>query len=220
MGSHAGQQRTSFVRFESAGHHRCWEHTREAESAERHRMPRRELDGSEHFGHEVVCMVNKTADVSPIPGAVGPESDCRLLETPIENARPTSVEGMGDRDLGVDPIADIDRLEERRCNAERVDRSTDIMEESWERELLGAGATADGVGAFDHKDAASRSRQLDGRGESVRSGTHNNCVERSHPPSMAGFVDSGRAEACRWPRGRVEGPLRRADRRLPPPAPE
>jgi hypothetical protein len=185
MGGHSGQQRSSFLSFEPAGHNRCREQTRKAEPAESHRMPRRERNGSEHFGNEVIRMIDETADVSPIAGAVRAEGDRRLIEVSIKHPGPTSVEWVGNRDFRMDPIANADRSEEGGRNAERVDRGTDVMEESRERELLGACAAANCVGTLNNEDPPTRSRQFDGGCKPVRSGTNNNTIESSHPRIMA-----------------------------------
>ena len=61
------------------------------------------------------------------------------------------------------------------------------MEETRERELLGACAAADCVGTLNNEDPPTRSRQLDGGGKPVRSGTNNNGIKSSHPRIMASF---------------------------------
>jgi hypothetical protein len=192
MGGHPGQQRTSFFGLEPAGHDRRREQAGKTETSQGHGMPGRDPDGSEHVGNQIIRMINETADVSSIAGAVRAEGDCRLIEASIENPGPASLEGMGDRDLRVDPITDADGSEEGRRNAERVDCGADIVEETRQRELLGAGAAADDVGALGDEDPPTRSCQLDGSGKPVRAGTYNNSIESSHALII---VAAGRAAA-------------------------
>jgi hypothetical protein len=75
-------------------------------------MPRRDRNGSEHFGNEVIRVTDETADVSPVARPVRAEGGRRLIEAAVENPGSTVVEGVGDRNLRMDPIPNADGSEE------------------------------------------------------------------------------------------------------------
>ena len=66
-----------------------------------------------------------------------------------------------------------------------MDGRADIVEETRERELLGACAAADGVGFLDDKHLPARACEFHGRGEAIRAGAHNNSIKTRHSMIMA-----------------------------------
>jgi hypothetical protein len=71
---------------------------------------------------------------------------------------------------------EVERLEERRCRGERVDRRADVVAEAGECELGGARPAADGVTRLDDKDGPSRLGECDRGGEPVRPGADDDGV--------------------------------------------
>jgi hypothetical protein len=62
---------------------------------------------------------------------------------------------------------EVERPEERRCGGERVDRRADVVAEARERELGGAGPTADGVARLEDANGAPGLGEGDCSGKAV-----------------------------------------------------
>ena len=72
---------------------------------------------------------------------------------------------MGERERRFDPLeperAELERTEERRCGAHRMEGRAQVVDETGKGELRRAAAAADRVVRFDDGDRATVSRQLD-----------------------------------------------------------
>ncbi len=92
-------------------------------------------------------------------------------EVPLQDDAPAGLQRMGERRLGLDPLkavpTEVERAEERRGEAQRVDRGARVVDEPRQRELGGAGPAADLVGGFVHPYGPPGPGELDRRGEPV-----------------------------------------------------
>jgi hypothetical protein len=84
-----------------------------------------------------------------------------------------ALEGMRKWGVGMDPLEAVlregERSKERRYGGERVDRGTDVVNESGKRELRRAAAAADGFPGLEYENFSPGARQGDGGRETVRS---------------------------------------------------
>src|SRR5919112_5078697 len=85
---------------------------------------------------------------------VGSEAGGRLFDRALQHRRRAVVERVGERGRGVDPfqavIFERQRAEERRGVTQRVYRRTEVVDETWKRDLGRSHASADGASAFEH----------------------------------------------------------------------
>jgi hypothetical protein len=87
------------------------------------------------------------------------------------------VERMRERGGRLDPVdVELERPEERRRDAERVDGRADVVPEAGERELGRARAAADAVLRLEDEDRASGLRESDRGGKPVRAGADDDGV--------------------------------------------
>jgi hypothetical protein len=87
------------------------------------------------------------------------------------------VERMRERRGRLDPVdVELERPEERRRGAERVDGRADVVPKAGERQLGRARAAADAVLRLEDEDRASGLRQSDRGGEPVRAGADDDGV--------------------------------------------
>jgi hypothetical protein len=71
-------------------------------------MWRWERHGSEDLRNQIVRMAHEAAHVAAIAVAVRPKAGRCLIDAPIENTGPLTVERMGDGNLRLDPVTDAD----------------------------------------------------------------------------------------------------------------
>ena len=116
---------------------------------------------------------------------VRPQAFDGAVEAAVGDSRPTAGKRMSVGDLGhreFDPALEAEPLEELRGQRHRVHRRADVVQESGEGQLLGAGSAADGVRPLEHEHGQSGPGQGDGGGQPVRAGSDHNGVRRVHCP--------------------------------------
>src|SRR5262249_48255627 len=88
-------------------------------------------------------------------------------------------------------------FEARRSDAHRVDGGADVVEEARQCELLRAGASTDGRGAFVYRDGVARAGEYDGGAESVGSAADDGGVHgvRTHTPNFPNFWGASVAQS-------------------------
>jgi hypothetical protein len=74
----------------------------------------------------------------------------------------------------------VERAEERREDAHRVAARADIVREPGERQRGGSGPAPDLVACFEHPHREAAARELDRRGQSVRTGADDDGVVHAH----------------------------------------
>ena len=165
------------LRGERAGQREARHEQRMARHAEYGREEHRDQslpfvdDGSEH----------------PAPG-VGIAAQRLVERVPLEVARqhdaPPRCERVCDRRVGVDPFEPVtfecEVADQRRRQAERVDRGARVVDEPRQRERCRADAAADGVRGLVDPDGAAGARELDRGGEAIRPRPDDDRVELRH----------------------------------------
>ena len=113
----------------------------------------------------------------------------------LEQGRGSVVERVRERRRRLDPLEAVlrerQRAEERRRDAERVDRRADVVDESRQRQLGRARAAAHGVGRLEHAHRDPGPRQHDRRRQPVRPGADDDRVR--HRRSLVSGVVTGRS---------------------------
>ena len=183
-------------------------------------MRRWSREGTEDLCDEIIGVVDETADHPAVAIAVRAEGQDGVVEASVEDAGSTAVKRMGHRNVRLNPITDTGRREERRSDAERMNRRTNVVFEAGERQGFGSLPASDGIGTLDDEDPPSRSRELHARRQPIGSGSHHHCIELTHAPIMAtesGLLDQAPSRpmvvvAC------ARAPVR-SESRSGPPAP-
>ncbi len=154
-----------------------------AEAQSRHRMERRPERAVEGPGPRRRPVVHEGADEPAIRRAVTAEAECGLLDGPVEDHGRAVVEGVGERDGGMDPLEPVvpeAELGERgRGRAERMDGRAHVVTNPRKGQLFRPGATPDAVCGFDHVDGVPACGKRSGGGEAVGSGSDNDGIEHS-----------------------------------------
>ena len=144
-------------------------------------------DRAEQLAPELVGVPGQRSEqVQPRRAVVGPavaiEPGRGGRERALEDDGPPLVEGMGDRGIGVDELdavrRPVDRPEERRGERERHDRRAHVVAEPGERQLRGPGAATDRRSGLVDTHRATGPSQRHGRGQTVRTRTDDDGVER------------------------------------------
>ena len=130
-----------------------------------------------------------------------PVHDTNLTSTPrvmlvasIERSSTTAVpsssgcaSGAGELDPFESEIGQWQRAEERRRDAERMNRGTDIMDKSRQRQRCRSRPAAEGRRRLEDGDVAAGARERDRSGETVGAGTDNDgCGAAGHGVNMDG----------------------------------
>ena len=101
---------------------------------------------------------------------------------PLEDGRPSAVERVRDRRIGMDDLdavgGQVDRGEERRRQRQRQDRRAHVVAEPGQRQLHGPRPAAGLRGGLVDADRAPGTGQRDGRGQPVRPGPDDDRVDR------------------------------------------
>ena len=147
-------------------------------------MPRYPEERAERVGGELVPRARKRLDQPAVHAPVGAEAARGRIDRAFEQDGGAVVEGMRERRRRLDPLeplaTEIERAEERRRGAHRMERGTDVMEKSRQGQRRGAAAAADRVVRLEHRYRQSLSRERDRRGEAVRPRADDDRVGR-HP---------------------------------------
>ena len=197
-----------YPREESAGalaaERRAREHAgrtdgHQTEPRHRERVARDAQERPERILRELVPVRDERRDEPAIGSAVGAEPLDGALEGSLQHDGGAVVERVRHRRIGLDPLEalprKVERAQERRGRAHRMERRADVVSEPRKRQLGGAAAPADGLVRFVDDDASSASRELDRCAEPVGSGADDDGV--SHATSPLSARCSGRTtRAC------------------------
>jgi hypothetical protein len=120
---------------------------------------------------EVLAPIDEWFHQLPVRPLVRSEAPGRVVNRAVQDGR-MALEGMRERGDGMDPLEAVirkgQRSKERRYGGERVDRGTDVVNESGKRELRRTAAATDGVLGFEYENLAPGARQGDGGRETIR----------------------------------------------------
>ena len=157
------------------------QHAARPEPREHERMPRR-VQRREDLLHQLGRMPAERLDQPAVALAVLAEPGRGGGERALEHDRVRAVERVRERRVGLDPLHAVplqrQRLQERRRDAERMDRRADVVPEARQCELLGAQAAADLLRALEHEHADTGPREHDRGSEPVRPGADDDCIGR------------------------------------------
>ena len=132
---------------------------------------------------DLLGRLDQRAEQLAVRGRVRTERVSRLVDGPVDHARPAAVERVGERQLRVaehHPAAgQVERAEERTTDGERVGGRADVVRKPGQRERGGPAAAAHGVRGLVQADRESSRRHGDGGGETVGSGAHDHDVVRA-----------------------------------------
>lgn len=125
---------------------------------------------------------NERCDPSVVQVSIRAQKSGGCLHAWFEGNSAAVVEEMDDRHRRPDPLQsmffELKPAQERRSHRQRMDRGTDIMQESRQGQLRGARATSRCRMGLENGDAQARSRQDDTGGEAIRTGTDDSDIER------------------------------------------
>ena len=98
----------------------------------------------------------------------------------VEGGRNAAAEGMGERDLRVDPLETVafqaEGAKKGRGGGQRMNGGTEIVDEAGEGQLRGAGGAAGAALAFQDQDAEAGAGEHDGSGKPVGPRPHDNRI--------------------------------------------
>jgi hypothetical protein len=154
-----------------AGEQRRRQRRPRAEAGQRERVGGKVQRGEQVLEQRLGIAGERLEDVPP-PAVVLTETACGRSRRALEEGRGAIVERVGERRRRLDPLDAVlgerQRAEERRRDPERVDRRTDVVDESRQRQLGRACAAPHRVGGLEDANVEPRLRQHDRRGEPVR----------------------------------------------------
>ena len=153
-----------------------------------HRM-KRDPERTEDSRHEVRPVLDERSEEAPVgrgvPGAAGSadvELGRRRRDVPPDEHGGPVVEGMAERRRRLDPpqpvTGQVERREERRDPAERMDRAADVVAEAGQRQLGGPHPAADRRGALEHRDLPAVAGEADRGRQAVRAAADDDRVDR------------------------------------------
>ena len=124
-------------------------------------------EGSQKDGRKLDCRAEQPRIfLSQLVGVVAADEECGAV-----------VEGVRQRGRRLDPLdVEIERVEERGCDRERMDRGAHVVTESRKCQLRRARSTADCFPRFEDEDGTFRLRERDRGREPVRPGADDDCV--------------------------------------------
>ena len=154
------------------------------EAGEGQRMTGHTQQRAQQLRRQPVPVAHQRRHQPAVGGPVRPERGRGRVERAVEYGRRPAVQGVGERQLRVDPRQAVplqrQGAEERRADGQRVDRRTDVMHEARQRQFLRARAAADGVLRLEHGHGAPGAGQGDRGAEAVGARTDHHCVVRRH----------------------------------------
>ena len=172
MAGHAREQRPRGGLSERDPGERCRrEHRRQAEAGQEQRMARRPDHRSEQRRGEALPLAGERSEQAGPCVSVTAHVPAHGFEIAFQDDAPAGSQRVREGCLGLDPLepvaGQVERPEEGRRHAQRVNRGADVVDEAWERQLRGPGPAADLVGRFVDPDLPPGARELDGCGKSV-----------------------------------------------------
>jgi hypothetical protein len=166
MRGEAGEERASALRRECApGEQTRRQEARKAQPREHQRMTRDLDERRERVRGQLGPASHERRNQAAPGAAIRAEPQSCLVQRAAEHDRGAVLERMGERKRWLDPLeserSEVERAEERRRRAHRVEGRADVMKEAGKGQLRGAAAAANRVIGFHHRDGASVPRQLD-----------------------------------------------------------
>ena len=138
------------------------------------------MKGGQDFREEFLVVFHKGGHKIFVGSAVGFQDMGRCLQGTVEEKSGSVLEGMGEGDFRLNPAkavsVEFQLPEEGRKDGQGVDRGADVMDEMGKGKLCGTDPAADRLPALQEKHGFKPSAQRDGRGQPVRSRTHNNDI--------------------------------------------